>query len=347
VLTRDLRAALERLNPDLPASAIDDTLRVQTVYDVSRSLIQHNQDFARLVRNGVPVHFRDAAGRLRDARARVIDFDNRPGSNRFLAVRELKLTGRRTPNYNRRADLVCFVNGLPIVFIELKAVYKNIRAGYDGNLRDYLDENVIAHVFHHNAFLIVSNGNRARYGSITSEWDYFAEWKRSEEQDKGSVEAEVLLNGMLAHDRLLDIIENFILFDESKAGATRKIVGRNHQVLGVNRAVASVAHQEELTREFPIERRLQHRVIELPLEKRVIADKKRLLASEQAGLPVPSLPSFIPEGPVNIIERAHPDLGRLGVFWHTQGSGKSYSMAFFTEKVLLAPVVINIWPRVL
>jgi type I site-specific restriction-modification system R (restriction) subunit len=74
-------------------------------------------------------------------------------------VRELKLTGLRTPNYNRRADLVCFVNGLPLVFIELKAVYKNIRAGFDGNLRDYMDENVIAHAFHHNAFLIVSNGD--------------------------------------------------------------------------------------------------------------------------------------------------------------------------------------------
>jgi type I restriction enzyme R subunit len=95
VLTRDLRAALERLNLDLPASAIDDAVRVLTVYDVSRSLIQHNQDFARLIRNGVPVRYRDAAGRLCDARARVIDFDNRPGSNRFLAVRELKLTGLR------------------------------------------------------------------------------------------------------------------------------------------------------------------------------------------------------------------------------------------------------------
>lgn len=331
VLARDLRAALQRLNPDLPPSAIDDASRALTVHDFSRSMVQHNQDFARLIRNGVPVSWRDANGRRRDARARVIDFDNRPGSNRFLAVRELKLTGLRTPNYNRRADLVCFVNGLPLVFIELKAVYKNIRAGFDGNLSDYMDENVVAHAFHHNAFLIVSNGHRARYGSITSEWDHFAEWKRLDEGDKGAVEAEVLLNGMLAHDRLLDIVENFILFDESKAGKTRKVVARNHQVLGVNRAVASVAHQEELKREFPPEKRLLHRVIELPLEKRAIADQTRLASAEREG--APALPSFIPEGPVNIIERAHPDLGRLGVFWHTQGSGKSYSMAFFAEKV--------------
>jgi type I restriction enzyme R subunit len=332
VLTLDLRAALERLNPDLPASAIEDGMRALTVHDFSRSMVQHNQDFARLIRNGVPVHYRDGTGRLRDARARVIDFDNAHGSNRFLAVRELRLTGLRTPNYNRRADLVCFVNGLPLVFIELKAVYKNIRAGFDGNLRDYMDENVVAHAFHHNAFLIVSNGHRARYGSITSEWDHFAEWKRSDEAEKGRVEAEVLLDGMLAHDRLLDLVENFILFDESKAGATRKVVARNHQVLGVNRAVASVIRQEELKREFPPEKRLQHRVIELPLEKRAIADKEHLLSIPERAA-APALPSFIPEGPVNIIERAHPDLGRLGVFWHTQGSGKSYSMAFFAEKV--------------
>ena len=325
VLTRDLRAALERLNSDLPAPAIDDAIRDLTVYDVSRSMVQHNRDFYRLLRSGVPVEYRDAQGRRKSARARVIDFDNGPGSNRFLAVRELKLTGIRTPNYNRRADLVCFVNGLPLVFIELKAVHKNIREGFDDNLSDYMDENVIAHAFHHNAFLIVSNGDRARYGSISSEWGHFAEWKRLDEADKGSLEAEVLLNGMLSHDRLLDIVENFILFDESKPGATRKVVARNHQVLGVNRAVASVARQEELKLEFPPEQRLRYRVIELPLESGELVQE----VPDRAAARSP----FIPEGPVDIIERAHPDLGRLGVFWHTQGSGKSYSMAFLAEKV--------------
>ena len=328
VLTRDLRAALERLNPDLPTIAIDDVIRDLIAYDVSRSMVQHNSDFHRMLRAGVPVEYRDAQGHRKAARARVIDFDNAPGSNRFLAVRELKLTGIRTPNYNRRADLVCFVNGLPLVFIELKAVYKNIREGFDNNLSDYMDENVIAHAFHHNAFLIVSNGDRARYGSITSEWEHFAEWKRLDETDKGSLEAEVLLNGVLAHDRLLDIVENFILFDESKPGATRKVIARNHQVLGVNRAVASVARQEELKLEFPPERRLRHRVVELPLESRALAEDLPtwpMVAEE----PSP----YIPEGPVDIVERAHPELGRLGVFWHTQGSGKSYSMGFFAEKV--------------
>ena len=328
VLTRGLRAALERLNPDLPATAIIDAMRDLTVYDVSRSTVQHNREFYRLLRTGVPVKYRDEHGHTKSARARVIDFDNAPGSNRFLAVRELELTGRRTPNYNRRADLVCFVNGLPLVFIELKAVYRNIREGFDNNLSDYMDENVIAHAFHHNAFLVVSNGDKARYGTITSGWDHFAEWKRLDETDAGSLEAETLLNGMLEHDRLLDIVENFILFDESKAGATRKVIARNHQVLGVNRALDSVRAQEELKRELPAERRLLHRIVHLPLESGETEGQRpapRMIADERA--------RYVPEGPVDIVERAHPDLGRLGVFWHTQGSGKSYSMAFFAEKV--------------
>jgi type I restriction enzyme R subunit len=168
VLERDLRAAIGRLNPQLPPAAVEDALAKLTRHDLSRSLLQHNQEYYQFIRDGVPVSYRDAQGQLRDARARVIDFEQ-PSNNRFLAVRELKITGLRTPGYNRRADLVCFVNGLPLVFIELKAVYRNIRAGFDGNLRDYLDENVIAHAFHHNAFLIVSNGHRARYGTITSQ----------------------------------------------------------------------------------------------------------------------------------------------------------------------------------
>lgn len=318
VLVRDLRAALVKLNPTLPAGAIDEALTKLTHHDFSRSLLQHNQTFYKLIRDGVPVSYRDALGQLRHAQASVIDFRN-PDSNRFLAVRELKITGLRTPNYNRRADLVCFVNGLPLVFIELKAVYKNIRAGFEGNLRDYLDENVIAHAFHHNAFVIVSNGDNARYGTITSEWEHFGEWKRLNEKDQGSVKAEVLLNGMLAKDRLLDLIENFTLFDGSKPGTVRKVVARNHQVLGVNQAVAAVVRQEELKRQYPPGERLKNRVVELPV----------LREATTAG----EAPTERATQPVSIVERAHPDLGRLGVVWHTQGSGKSYSMAFFAEKV--------------
>ena len=324
VLVRDLRSALVKLNPQLPSPAIEEAITKLTHHDFSRSLLQHNQAFHQLIRDGVPVTYRNAQGQLSHAQAAVIDFRN-AANNRFLVVRELKLTGLRTPNYNRRADLVCFVNGLPLVFIELKAVYKNIRAGFDGNLRDYMDENVVAHAFHHNAFLIVSNGHNARFGSITSTWEHFGEWKRLHENDVGNVAAEVLLGGMLAKDRLLDILENFILFDASKAGAVRKVVARNHQMLGVNQAVASVVRQEALKREFPTGKRLTHRTIELPYTEPDKAANEPQLSYPIAAEPVPQY--------LQIIERAHPELGRLGVVWHTQGSGKSYSMAFFAEKV--------------
>jgi len=319
VLKRDLRAAMAALNPQWPESVIAEAVATLARHDFSRSLLQHNQAFYKLIRDGVPVSYRDAKGAMREARVKVIDFRN-PNNNRFLAVRELKITGLRAPHYNRRADLVCFVNGLPLVFIELKAVYVNIRAGYENNLRDYLDEHVIAHAFHHNAFLVVSNGHRARYGSITSPWEHFSEWKRLDEDEKGSVEAEVLLNGLLDKARLLDVVENFILFDASKAGPVRKVVARNHQVLGVNRALDSVVRQEALKKQFPPQERLTYRWVELPREQ--------VMDGDMQALAVPNEPRKL-----RLPEPIHPSLGKLGVVWQTQGSGKSYSMAFFVEKV--------------
>lgn len=334
VLVRDLHAAVLRLNPDLPNTARHQAVDQLTRTDFARSLIQHNREFHDFIRNGVPVEWRDAGMQTRHARARVIDFHNGTApdgtpNNRFLAVRELKIQGQRVPHYNRRADLVCFVNGLPLAFIELKAVYLNMRAGFDNNLTDYLSETSINHAFHHNAFLVVSNGDRARFGSITSRWEHFAEWKRNDEKDKGCVDAEVLLNGMLAKERLLDLLENFVLFDDSRPGGTRKIVARNHQVLGVNNAVESVERQEALKHQFPLERRLQYRVSkELPEP----SDSAPASLTELVVGPAPAKPRHKKEIPA-LIERAHPDLGRLGVFWHTQGSGKSYSMVMFAEKV--------------
>jgi type I restriction enzyme, R subunit len=300
--------------------------------DFARSLLQHNREFYGFIRGGVPVEWRDASGETRHARARVIDFRNGIGpdgkpNNRFLAVREMKIQGVRVPHYNRRGDLVCFVNGLPLVFIELKAVYRNIRAGFDNNLTDYISEHSIAHAFHHNAFLVVSNGDQARYGSNTSKWEHFVEWKRNSEKDKGRVDSDAFLDGLLAKERLLDFVENFILFDDSRAGGTRKIVARNHQVLGVNNTVDSVLHQEELKHQFPPAKRLVEYVPiwELPLA----ADRPP--HDSVYGAPVPAKVNEKDHLP--LVKRAHPDLGRLGVFWHTQGSGKSYSMAFFAEKV--------------
>lgn len=325
VLTRDLRSALQRFNPAIPHGAIEDAIQTLTRYEFSRSALQHNQEFSRYIRDGVPVSYRDDKGQVRQARARVLDFRN-TANNRFLVVRELKVKGLRSPHYNRRADLVCFVNGLPLVFVELKAVYVNIRAAYDGNLSDYFD--TIPHAFYHNALLVVSNGDRARYGSITSGWEHFGEWKRNDERDSGSLEARVLLDGMLAKEHLLDLVENFILFDSSKPGGTRKVVARNHQVLGVNNAVASVLRQEALKRAFPPEERL--RTYELPkVEAPLSAEHEDAYHRSPQSL----IPAQEPLGGLPLVQRAHPDLGRLGVFWHTQGSGKSYSMIFFAEKV--------------
>jgi type I restriction enzyme R subunit len=327
VLVRDLRAALQRLNPDLPESAREQAIEKLTHSDFARSLLQHNHELYGFIRSGVPVEWRDAGGETRHTRAQVIDFRN-TGNNRFLAVRELKVQGVRVPHYNRRADLVCFVNGLPLVFIELKAVYRNIRAGFDDNLSDYLSEHSIGHAFHHNAFLVVSNGDQARYGSITSKWEHFVEWKRNAENDKARLDAEALLDGMLAKERLLDLVESFILFDDSRSGGTRKIVARNHQVLGVNNAVASVLHQEELKRQFPLSERLVEYSVPMPELPRAAEPQPpdwitaRSTASKDAR-----------DNELPLVKRAHADLGRLGVFWHTQGSGKSYSMAFFAEKV--------------
>jgi type I restriction enzyme R subunit len=328
VLVRDLRAAVARLNLDLPESAREQAIDKLTRIDFARSLIQHNREYYGFIRGGVPVEWRDANGETRHAHAQVIDFRD-AGRNRFLAVRELKVQGVRAPHYNRRGDLVCFVNGLPLVFIELKAVYLNIRAGFDNNLTDYLSQHSIAHAFYHNAFVVVSNGDHARYGSITSKWEHFVEWKRNAETDKARLDAEALLDGILAQERLLDLVENFILFDDSRAGGTRKIVARNHQVLGVNSAVASVVRQEELKRQIPPSERL--------LGYRVRRPELKRAAGPSHGPPAISF--LLTDRPATdddelpLVKRAHEDLGRLGVFWHTQGSGKSYSMAFFAEKI--------------
>ena len=330
VLVRDLRSALARLNPTIPADAREQAVDQLTRVDFTRSCVQQNRDFYRMIRDGVQVHWRTLTGERQTASARVLDFaTDGVHNNRFLAVRELKVQGVRVPHYNRRADLVCFVNGLPLVFIELKAVYKNIRRGFDENLTDYLNENSIAHAFHHNAFLVVSNGDKARYGSITSKWDHFAEWKRNRENDTARLDAVALLDGMLAKHRLLDVVENFVLFDDSRVGGVRKIVARNHQVMGVNNAVASVQKQEQLKLDFPV----GHRSIEYSAPA-----PESWAVAESATMAYEAIPQAEqePNGSRELLEfpaRAHPDLGRLGVFWHTQGSGKSYSMAFFAEKV--------------
>lgn len=275
VLSRAVLAALERLNPGLPPEAYSLALAQVLQDDITKTPIALNEEKYTLLRDGVPAKYRDAAGRLVDKRLRLIDFDH-PGNNCYLAVRELWVRGRL---WLRRPDVIGYVNGLPLVFIELKRFEANVGSAYKQNYSDYLD--TIPRLFHWNQLVVISNGHDAQYGSITSSREHFYRWKRLDEDDpepgKDQPLLPVLLKGMLDKARLLDIVENFILFDASE-GSTHKIVARNHQYLGVNRVMA------------------------------------RLTSDEPA-------------------VKAEVSAGQLGVFWHTQGSGKSYSMVFLTEKI--------------
>ena len=265
VLIKYLRPALERLNPNLPPSAYDQAIEKITEYSISKDFKQINHEKYDLLRNGVVVDVKNDKGEMEKQRLKVFDFTT-PEANHFLAVRELWIQGEI---YHRRADIIGFVNGIPLLFVELKRVDKDIRHAYDENFTDYKD--TIPQIFYHNAFVILSNGSEAKIGSITSKYEHFQEWKRLEENETGRVDFETLLKGVCSKRNLMDLFENFILFDEGKE-FTAKIIAKNHQFLGVNLAVEAVRN-----------RKARH--------------------------------------------------GQLGVFWHTQGSGKSYSMAFFSEKV--------------
>ena len=265
VLTRTLRQKLKELNPGLPDAAYDDAIRQVTSTVASQTLAATNREKYALVRDGVQVIFRNDNGEREKQRLRLLDFDE-PANNHFLCVRELWVYGDL---YRRRTDIIGFVNGLPLLFIECKNIHKDLKAAFEKNFSDYLD--TIPHIFHHNAIVMFGNGEEAKIGSITSRWEHFHEWKRLAEEELGCVDMETLLKGICDKRNFLDMVENFILFDESR-GEPRKILARNHQYLGVNKAIEAVRERKERN-------------------------------------------------------------GKLGVFWHTQGAGKSYSMVMFARKV--------------
>lgn len=190
VLTRHLHEALVKLNPRLPPSAYHDAIRQIVEYSVIQSTLQINQEKYRLLKDGVNVHFRDNKGELIKRRLKVFDFDN-PKENDFLAVRELWIRGSI---YRRRADIVGFVNGIPLLFMELKNIHKDIRSAYENNLSDYKD--TIPHLFYNNSIIVLGNGDEAKIGSYSSKYEYFHEWKRLTEDDKGIVDMETLLKGI-------------------------------------------------------------------------------------------------------------------------------------------------------
>jgi type I restriction enzyme R subunit len=272
VLSSRLKAALTRLNPDVPpegiAAAID-----QLIADRSAmSLVAGNREVYALLKEGVPVSVREPErGAQRTLRVRVIDWQT-VANNDFLVVNQFSITGSL---YTCRPDLVGFVNGLPLVVVELKKPGVPAKQAFDENLTSYKHElNGVPQLFWYNAFLIASNGTESRVGSLTADWERFFEWKRVEREDEPRrVSLEVMLRGVAEPGRLLDLVENFTVFSEHKTDYL-KILAQNHQFLGVNNSIAS------------------------------------MLEARRAG---------------------H---GRAGVFWQTQGSGKSLSMVFFAQKVL-------------
>ena len=262
VLVRDLRAALARLNPDLPESAREQAVEKLTRIDFARSLVQHNREFYGFIRGGVPVEWRDAS-RRDAARARAGDrLPQRRTNNRFLAVRELKIQGVRVPHYNRRADLVCFVNGLPLVFIELKAVYRNIRAGLRRQPHRLPDR------AQHRPRLPpqrLPGGEQRRPGPLRLDHQQVGALRRVEAQRReGQGRAWTprrCSTGCWPRSGCSTWSRTSSCSTTAGPGGTRKIVARNHQVLGVNNAVASVVRQEELKRRFPPgERLIEYRV---------------------------------------------------------------------------------------
>ena len=265
LLTRYFQAALKKLNLWMTQAQVDEAQKKLEAHLSTASLMQINEEKYFLIRDGIPVTVKKPGGKTETRIAIVIDFQH-PTENHFLAIKELKIHGDL---YRRRTDIVGFVNGIPLLFVELKKHNVDVQDAYTNNYTDYLD--TIPHLFYYNAFLMLSNGMEAKVGTLGSKYEFFHEWKRVKESDTGSVALETMLRGICRKETFLDLFENFILYDHSN-GRTAKILARNHQYLGVNEAVkAYEAHK--------------------------LKD------------------------------------GKLGVFWHTQGSGKSYSMVFLAQKI--------------
>lgn len=267
VLISRLRPSLERLNDKLQPEAIDLAIEELTKDRSSLSPVNANREIYKLLKDGVTVTVRNRNGDEAQERVRVVDWDH-PEKNDFFLASQFWVTGEM---YKRRADLIGFVNGLPLVFIELKAIHKRLENAYYGNLTDYKD--TIPQLFWYNGIIILSNGSESKIGTLSSQWEHFSDWKKiNSEGEEGVISLETMIRGTCEPKRLLDLLENFILYSDEKGGLV-KMVAKNHQYLGVNSAFDAV-------------------------------------------------------------REIKGNLGRLGVFWHTQGSGKSYSMVFFAQKVL-------------
>lgn len=268
VFTPKLQSAVEELNPHLPPDAVEAVIATIKLDRSAMNPVYANAEIHDLLKNGVPVTWRNAEGRQESDRGKVIDWDH-PYNNDFFLARQMWIAGDL---YQKRCDLVGCVNGIPLVFIELKKPTVSVKRAYDDNLQDYKN-NTIPQLWHYNGFIILSNGSESKLGSTSARYEHFVEWKRiNAEGEKGVISLDTMIKGTCEPTRLLDLLENFIVFAEVKGGLA-KIIAKNHQYLGVRNAVEAVCQLDQ-------------------------------------------------------------NKGKLGVFWHTQGSGKSYSIVFFTQYIM-------------
>jgi type I restriction enzyme, R subunit len=267
ILVRRLRDALRRLNPSVSDEALEKAVDTLLENRSAMDRVRADQAIYDLLHGGLKVDVERPDGTREPVTVRYIRWDN-VEVNDWLAVSQFWVAGEM---YRRRTDVVLFVNGIPLVLIELKVSHRDVRHAYDDNLRDYRE--TIPQIFWSNAFVILSNGADTRVGSTYAPWDHFGEWKKiNSEGEEGIVSLETALRGTCDRHRLLDLVENFIVYLERPGGLV-KALAKNHQYLGVNNVMEALRELKE--RE-----------------------------------------------------------GRLGVFWHTQGSGKTLSNLWFTQKVL-------------
>lgn len=298
VLAGRLRDAIWRLNPAIPEEARDEALR-KVLRVGTPSLVQTNRAFHRLLRDGVPVEYARADGSIAGDHVRLVDFDN-VNANDWFAVNQFTVIEGQN---NRRPDVVVFVNGLPLGLVELKNPADEnatIWSAYS-QLQTYKAE--IATLLHYNAVLVLSDGVQARIGSLTANQEWFKVWRTIDgetDAPKTAVELEVLVRGVFERQRFLDLLQHFIVFEEDPdSGAVHKIIAGYHQFHAVNIAVVETVRASGMN------------------DGNVARDQ--------------------PETGTYWAGRMHsgkPGDRRAGVVWHTQGSGKSFSMLFYAARMV-------------
>ena len=302
VLAQRLRDALARLNPGLPVEALDDAFRVLTRAE-GLELLTHNRAVHRLIVDGVTVEYRSTDGEIRGAQVRVLDFD-RVDANDWLAVNQFTVVENK---HTRRPDVVLMVNGLPLAVLELKnaaAENATIWSAFQ-QLQTYKAQ--IPSLFATNALLVISDGIAARVGTLSAGREWFKPWRTIAGErlaDPHLPELQVVSEGLCAPRRFLDLIRDFIVFEDEGGGKLTKKMAGYHQLHAVQVAVGETLRAAELAR----------------------ADRFAETAGryESGGKP-----------------GGKPGDRRVGVVWHTQGSGKSLTMAFYAGRIIREPAMEN------